>query len=128
MIELFNRLNNIDKSLLAVLLVSLFFKYANSIIIFIVLKNKTKDKERSKKCIHLIVQDKQQYCEHDYFSNKYFINNKCEKKKCSGYKTSNFTINDLKESNIWWSMFISISNTTAELSSIILIIRTLLTK
>lgn len=122
----FVSLDYIEKSLLIILILSILFKGIGEIICWIICKNFNKDKTYSKPCIYL-KRGKKHDCELQTFKNKYFIltSEECDKENCPGYRTSNYSIEEIKSLKKIPFAILTTCKWIADLSSILLIIKTL---
>lgn len=118
------KISYLDKILLVVLMVSVLFKIIYEIICWSIVRKYTRDKKGKSQCIYLSNKNGTQKC---FFSKMTADNNySCKKRKCSTYKTVDLTINDIKEGNKFVFFITLFINWISQLSSIILIIRTLI--
>ncbi len=124
-IDRFNSLELIDKILLIVLVVSLVAKLIGDIASWIICRRLNTDKTYACKCIHL---DSQQHdnCSIPVFKKKYFKEQHCNKKACPGYSVSSYSIDQIKQLYKFPFWILTILKSVSELSTIILIVRTLL--
>lgn len=121
----FNSLALLDQILFIILVVSLLAKWIGDIVVWVICRKLNTDKTHVGKCIYLDSQQEDN-CSIPTFEKKYFKNRHCNKKSCPGYRVWNYTIDQIKQIHrvpFWILTFIK---SVSELSSVILIIRTLL--
>ena len=124
-LDKFCALQLLDQVLFVILVVSLSAKWIGEIIAWIICRRMNSDKTYVGKCIHLDSQ-RVDNCSIPTFKKKHFINQRCNKKACPGYRVWNYTIDEIKQ--IYRIPFLALTflKSVSELSSVILIIRTLL--
>lgn len=123
--ETFINLECLDKVLIVVLILSLLCKGIGEIICWIVCKSYNRDKTYKKPCIYL-ASGKIHECKLPKCKSKYFTSERCNKKKCPGYRTSNYSIEQIKTVRKWPFIILTICKWISELSTVLLIFRTLL--
>ncbi len=124
-LESFMQIDLLDKILLIILILSLLFKGVGEIVCRAICKNFNTDKTYSKQCIYL-VSGKTHDCKLQKCKKKYFKDEKCNKEKCVGYRTSEYTIEQIKLLHKLPFILMTSFKWISDLSTILLIIRTLL--
>lgn len=121
---LFIRLTVLDRILLVILIISLLFKGITELVCWAICKRFNKDKTFKKKCIHL-KSEKMHHCNLPKCKEKFFKEEGCNKKKCPGYRTSDFSIEQIKHIYCFPFWAVTFSKWTSELSTVLLLVRTL---
>ena len=115
----------LDKILIIILGISIFAKWIGDLLTWFMCRRLNRDKSCKKQCIYLNTENDHD-CTLEVYRQKYFINHGCSKKRCPGYRTSNNSIDDLKKLYKWRFLILAIFKWISEISTIILIIRTLI--
>lgn len=123
--ETFGSLESLDKILFLILIISLLCKGLGEIICWVICKNFNVDKKYKKPCIYL-VSGKKHECKLLKYKTKYFSSELCNKEKCPGYRTTNYSIEQIKTVRKWPFIILTICKWISDLSTVLLIFRTLL--
>lgn len=121
----FSNLGLLDKTLFFIVLISLIAKLALDIVCRHIQKKYNIDPEYKKPCVFL-QKGKLHDCSIYKYRKKYFINNGCNKRRCPGYRTKNSSIEEIKQIYKWPFVFYTLIKWVSELSTVILIFRTIL--
>lgn len=122
--DTFINLDCLEKVLLITLIISLLCKGVVEIICWVTCKNFNRDKSHIKPCIYL-KRGKKQDCNLQEFKHKHFLSEECNKQKCPGYRTSNYSIDEIKSLKKVPFITLTICKWIADLSTVLLIIKTL---
>lgn len=125
MCEWFCNLQLLDRILFVILIISLSAKWIGDIVCWIFCRRFNRDKEYKGKCIYLDSKSIDS-CSVPIFNKKYFENRHCNKNKCPGYRVSNYSIDEIKQIYRIPFLILTLIKLVSELSTVILIIRTLL--
>lgn len=123
--KLFLKLDCLDCVLLLILLFALLCKGMVEIICWCISKNFNRDKNFRLPCIYLNTQNNHD-CRLLKYKEKYFVSERCNKNKCPGYRTSSYSIEEIKLISKWPFVILTACKWISELSTVLLIIRTLL--
>lgn len=115
----------LDQILIIVFSVSLLAKWIGDLTSWHVCKQLNRDKNGDKQCIYLDT-DNDHECRLEVYNKKYFVNHKCDKIHCAGYRTSSLSIDELKTIYKGRFLFLTIIKWISEISTFVLIIRTLI--
>lgn len=120
------KIDLLDRVLLIILIVSVIAKAISEFVCWYLCKKHNTDRKHQEKCVHLKSVGIKQDCSLNKCKSKFFIGEKCNKKRCPGYMVSNYSIDEIKQIYKFPFILVTILKWTSELTTVLLIIRTLL--
>lgn len=124
------KIDVLDSILLFLLLVSILARIMKKIILLCIEQKMNKDGVRNNiPCKYKVKSPENGYifiCNNFFYKDKNWIKGTCEQKLCNGYRNPKVHIDEITSLNIFWNLIFMILDFIGNISTFILIIRTLI--